>query len=135
MSLKLDETEIYPFISLTLGLTFKLDETETNPHGTHSLTLKLDELETNPHVTQSHTSLMRLRQIHMPWHSHTRLMRFRLTHMLIAHKFDEVLTNLEIMSTHHLYIVSLVRFSPKTSQFSFFVCLIAKFVLCLFVTC
>ena len=105
----------YPFISLTLGLTFKLDETETNPH-----------------VTQSHTSLMRLRQIHMALtHTSDEIQ----TYMLIAHKFDEVLTNLEMMSTHHLYIVSLVRFSPKTNQFSFFVGLIAKFVLCLFVTC
>ena len=73
----------YPFISLTLGLTFKLDETETNPHGTHSLTLKLDETETNPHVTQSHTSLMRLRQIHI----------------VLTHTSDEIQTYSHVNST------------------------------------
>ena len=42
-------------MSLTLTLTFKLDEIETNPYVTHSLTFKLDETEINPHVTHSLT--------------------------------------------------------------------------------
>lgn len=42
----------YPFISLTLGLTFKLDETETNPHAM-ALTHTSDEIQTYSHVNST----------------------------------------------------------------------------------
>ena len=56
---ELDETETNPPVTHSLTVTLKLDETETYPYNyvtlSHSLKFKLDETETNPHVTHTHS--------------------------------------------------------------------------------